>query len=246
LLVLLADATWPEIERLRAMVAPPTARSLEQAAQHYTRLFTSEFPSVILSRLFVVLPYEALPVEERTWAVERVGHDARLLPATRVLCLLATQGREAAWNDRCRSVDHRAIPLLDRQFVQDAPMVAKLLADLQVDLAMLDDGRLGSTRLMPGGLNGTFYVEDAQTALDAKRRPIIASQDFVKAWGVRTVFGMGGVYVDGTLVISIVFSTETLDRLTVDRFPSLISNFKMATADLVATPRIFRATDAAE
>lgn len=50
---------------------------------------------------------------------------------------------------------------------------------------------------------------------------------------VRTVFGMGGAYANGLLVIAIVFSTELLDPLTVARYPSLISNFKIATGPLV-------------
>lgn len=118
-------------------------------------------------------------------------------------------------------------------------MIAKLLADIDVDLAALDDGRPIATRRLLGGKNGMFYVPDAPTAMDSRGRNIIPDRNFVTKYDIHTVFGMGGAYLDGTLVISIIFATEKLDRLLVDRFPSLIANFKMATAKLIDQRRIF-------
>jgi hypothetical protein len=129
--------------------------------------------------------------------------------------------------------------LLDSNSVSDAPMIAKLLSDLDVDLRILDDGRPIATRMMPGGRNGTFYVSDALTERDGRNRFIIPGRDFVEKLGIRTVFGMGGTYVDGTLVVAILFCAEQVDRLTVDRFPSFISSFKMATARLAQEQMIF-------
>ena len=43
----------------------------------------------------------------------------------------------------------------------------------------------------------------------------------------------------GTLSISIFSCAEPLERLEVDRFLSLISNFKMATAKLVACGELY-------
>jgi hypothetical protein len=70
-------------------------------------------------------------------------------------------------------------------------------------------------------------------ARDVRGNFVIPAQDYVAQYNVQTVFGMAGSYVDGTLVATILFTTESLDSLTVDRFPSIISNFKMVTTDLV-------------
>jgi hypothetical protein len=51
---------------------------------------------------------------------------------------------------------------------------------------------------------------------------------------------MGGAYLDGTLAIAIVFTSEVIDRLVADRFPSLISNFKMATSALLIRGAIYK------
>jgi hypothetical protein len=152
--------------------------------------------------------------------------------------LLGTSGREPAWNDRTQSRGHRVIPLIDRAFVSGAPMLAKLLADLEIDLRPLDAGQPIDVRRMLGSQNGMFYVPDAKTATDGARM-IIAERDFVSRYDVHTVFGMGGAYNEAVLAIAIVFTTESIERLVADRYPSLISNFKMATASLVARGELF-------
>ena len=70
-------------------------------------------------------------------------------------------------------------------------------------------------------------------------RQIVADSAFVRENGIKTVFGMGGAYVDGTLAVMIVFCNEPLERMVVDRYGSFISSFKMATASLLASGRIF-------
>jgi hypothetical protein len=240
--MLLVETTWSTIEQLRAAVSQTARASLQEAAQDFAALFADGFSSVVLARVFVVVPFEALPAAEQQFAAAFVSHDARLGPRTPVLSLLGTSGREPGWNTRGASRGHLAIPLLDRQYVEQAPMIARLLADLEIDLKNLDDGRPIATRRMLGGRNGTFYVPDAQSARDEQGRAIIPAQDFVMQHEIRTVFGMGGAYLDGTLVLAIVFCSEALDRLVVDRFPSFISNFKMATAQLQGQGRIYAAS----
>ena len=46
------------------------------------------------------------------------------------------------------------------------------------------------------------------------------------------MFGMGGAYLDGKIVVAIMFTRETLAELYVDRFPSFIGTFKLATSSL--------------
>lgn len=237
----LNDATWSDIERLREAVGVQGLSSVEAAADVFVSAFSAAFSDVALIRLFIVLPVARVPEREGAFATRFAAADPRFGPATPVLTLLGSRGREPAWNDRRLSRGHLCIPLIDRKFVEAAPMIAKLLSDIDVDLAAFDDGRPIATRKLLGGKNGMFYVPDASTAMDATGRYVIADRAFVERYAIRTVFGMGGAYADGTLVTSLVFSTDQIPQLTADRFPSLISNFKMATAKLIEEHRIFSA-----
>jgi len=234
------EASWAEIEALREQVAGlANAESLADAAQGFVELFGGAFASVVLARLFAVLPARALPSAERAFATRLAGTE--LGDTTPVLCLLGTAGSRPGWNQRTASAGHLAIPLLSSAAVDDAPMIAKLLADLGVDLQALDVGRAILTRQMQGGRSGTFFVPDARTALDARGRHVIAAKDFAQDFSIRTVFGMGGSYLDGTIVVAILFCSEEIDRLVVDRYPSFITSFKIATAKLQREGRLFPA-----
>jgi len=133
--------------------------------------------------------------------------------------LLGSRGALPAWNDRALSDGHFAIPLLSKVLVEGAPMIAQLLADLEVDLGCLDDGRPIASRRMLGSSNQCFYVSNAREARDNHGRFIIPSQDFVAKHAIDTVFGMAGSYLDGTIVVAISFTSESLDKLTVDPLP---------------------------
>ncbi|HEY0708486.1 MAG TPA: hypothetical protein VGG33_16890 [Polyangia bacterium] len=241
----LTEADWSVIEALRKSVGELSkSENLVEASEGFTKLFATKFASIVLARMFVVVPFSALPAREQQQArASKLSHE-RTNDDTLCLCLLGSFGKENAWKDRRLSVDHLAIPLLDAASVSEAPMIAKLLGDLEVDLRNLATGTSIATRMMVGGRNGTFYVPDAPTAVDAQGRAVIPAEDFVKRFQVKTVFGMGGAYLDGTLVVAILFTSESLDRLVVDRFPSFISSFKMATASLVAQGQIFPAATA--
>lgn len=226
---------------MRGEIANAKHDHLAGAAQGFVDAFCARCPSVVLARLFLVLPFDELPEPDRDFARRFANGDARLKPSTRVLSLLGSAGHEPAYGGRHNSQGHLAIPLLDRQFVKGIPMITKLLADLEVDLQALDDGRPIATRRMLGGQNSTFYVSEAGSARDGEGRAIIPARDFVDAHRVATVFGMGGAYVDGTLAVSILFTQEALDRSVADRFASFISTFKMATSSLLQNKAIYAA-----
>jgi hypothetical protein len=233
------SATWSDIEALRTSVMTP-AGSVEEASQRFATQFTTRYSSVVLARVFLVRPFGSLPAGEQAAARELSNDDRLLNDATPVLVLLGTAGRSADWNERTRSRKHRAIALLSSEHVNGIPMIAKLLGDLEVNLSGLDNGKPIVTRRLLGGRNAAFYVPDAPTALDGQGRHIIPAQDFVRRYEVSTVFGMGGAYLDGTLAVTVLFTTETLQRPVVDRFPSVISNFKMATTELLSKGRLFQ------
>lgn len=242
--MLLAAAKWDDINAFRDRVASeiPGETSLTGAAQRFTSLFVEAFPSIVLARVFVVVQFEELPAREAEFAkrlAERLGARELLRPQTPVLSLLGSYGAELAWRARDRSSGHLAIPLLSKAMVEAAPMIAQLLSALKVDLARLDDGRPIYSRPMLGSTNQRFYVPSARSARDVRGNFVIPAQDFVDRHNVETVFGMAGSYVDGMLIAAILFTTESLDSLTVDRFPSIISNFKMVTTEHVLARRIY-------
>lgn len=213
--------------------------TVESAAQGFVEDLVQTFSTIVLARLFLVAFAEQLPLVEQAQASRVAAGHPSFTAKTRVLSLLGTAGHEPAWRSRSGSAGHLAIPLIDRTFVQTAPMIAKLLADLEVDLSSLDNGGPLVTRAMLGGLNKTFFVPDAREAKDGDGRHVIAAQDFVERYGIRSVFGMGGAYVNGTLAVAIAFTSECLDAATVGRFPSLIANFKMATTSQCQAGRIY-------
>jgi len=235
----LAGVSWDEVERLRTVVGAGQPQSLEAAAHGFVTAFAEAFVDAALVRVFAVMPFADVPQTEQAFARSLGGGHPRFGDQTRVLTLLGTAGHEPSWNDRRASRGHLCIPLLDRSFVESAPMIARLLADIDVDLAGFDDGRPIATRKLLGGKNGMFYIPDASTAKDALDRYIIPDQIFVRKHGIRSVFGMGGAYLEGILILSIVFSKGEVPRIVVDRFPSLIVNFKMATANLVQKGLVF-------
>jgi len=237
-------ATWTEINAFRDHIAAEAEQAhwLTDAAQSLALALRKEFPSVVLARLFAVVRLERLPNTDAEVArrfAEKVGAAKLLVPSTSVLSLLGTAGVGSTWNNRTLSAEHLAVPLLSKELVEGAPMLAQLLADLKVDLACLDDARPIDSRRMLGGINQRFYVPSAKTARDAQGRFIIPARDFVAQYQIETVFGMAGAYVDGMIVAAIIFTTEHLQASTVDRFPSIIANFRMATTGAVLARRLY-------
>ena len=238
------SSSWADIDALRQRIMGAAAESVEESAQTFADELANRYSTVVLARVFLVLPFASLLAGDRVAATALANEDSGLTAKTPVLTLLGTAGREPEWKNRKRSAGHRAIPLLSSAHVQGIPMLAKLLADLEVNLAGLDDGKPIATRRMLGGRNCAFFVPDALTSQDDAGRHIIPARDFVQNNGIRTVFGMGGAYADGTLAAAVVFTSEAIDRAIVDRFPSVISNFKMATATLLSACHIYRDADA--
>jgi hypothetical protein len=238
--MLLKDADWPQINGLRARIEQYVPTSVAHAAQYFSSAFAETFSSIALARVFLVTPFADLPSPDQSFARKLTSDDARLTPRTPTLSLLGTYGREEDWKQRERSAGHLAIPLLDKAFVSEVPMIAKLLGDLNLDLASLDDDFAAVTSRMLGAQDGKFYVANADTDLDSRGRHIIPNRDFVKRHEIRTVFGMGGSYYDGALAVAIFFTQERLERLVTDRFASFISTFKVVTTRLQQKKALYR------
>ena len=208
----------------------------EQAAQKFSEALYQEFsPSVVLARVYVSIPFAQLPTANKTFvnnlaAGKGVGN--LITETTPILSLAGTAGQKPAWMDRRKSQGHVGIPLCSASFVDAIPMMSRLLQELGLNLAWFDKQDLSVVEKTAGGLAGLFYVAQAAQATDAHGRKIIAAQDFVSANGIQTVFGMGTSYVGGKFAVSIVFTTETIDRDQLRPIATLISTFKAETSRL--------------
>jgi hypothetical protein len=248
----LAQLTDEQLKTLRESLRKSVGdeSSLEEASQTFVQNLYEELAGgAALVRMYVTLPAAKLPPAERAFA-ERVARQGRgpssvgdgpdlVADETRVLTLLGTYGVVPSWCDRRSSRGHRAIPLLDAGFVDSLPMIARLLAELGVDLGGLADSAIFARRLI-GGYIGVFHVEDAAVAVDAQGRNIIPAADFIAEHGIRTVFGMGTAFLDGSVAACIVFARELMTRTQAERFGGLMSHFRLVTRALLRDGALFR------
>ena len=79
-----------------------------------------------------------------------------------------------------------------------------------------------------------FYVREAATEVDMHGRKIIAAQDFVQQYGVKTVFGFGGGYIGKELFMTtIIFLRETLEEKQALLCSNYLAFFKQRTTELI-------------
>src|SRR5262249_55845410 len=176
------QATGAIIARLWTTVEPQVelATSLEEAAQTLaSALYTQFAESAVLARVYVTVPFAALPPRTRAFVQTQPGAGATLNGTTPVLSLIGTQGQNVDWNDRRKSKQHRAIPLISAEFVDGIPMIARLLRELGVPLDWIDSHDARRLVATIGSTVGLFYVEDAVRAMDDRGRKVIPAVDFV-------------------------------------------------------------------
>lgn len=212
--------------------------SLEGAAQLFVdRLFGwRACDELVLARLYATLPFGELPPEARASLAARSG--AAVGDESLVLTLLGSQGVDPLWRSRHTSRNHAFLPLLSASAIRKAPMLARMLAELGVDLHAFDAGG-GRHRLLLGGVNGVFYVGDAASERDELGRLVIPDGDFVAKHRVRCVWGLGGLYPNGLVAVCIVFTRRDMPRSHAERQASLITTFKLATSSLADPDRWF-------
>jgi hypothetical protein len=153
---------------------------------------------------------------------------------------LGTRGENAKWNNRQNSQGHVGIPLVSSDFISQIPMMSRLLSELGLGLSWIDSKDSDILGKTMGKMSGTFYVKDAKTETDKSGRKIIAAQDFVNQYNVKTVFGIGGGYLIGsTFITVIIFTRETIEKEQVSEFLPLLNTFKMGTTSLISRGKIF-------
>jgi hypothetical protein len=124
-------------------------------------------------------------------------------------------------------------------------MIARLFREIGVPLHWIDSDDAHRIATAVGHSSGLFFVPDAGSAVDDHGRKIIAAQDFVAGHGIQTVFGTGGAYARGQLLVIVVFCRDQVARATAERFLALADLFQRQTAVLVESGKVFEEDSAA-
>jgi hypothetical protein len=239
------DATSSNITELWDKAEPGVEKSkcLEEAAQELvTRLHSQFDESVVIARTFFTVPFDSLPPANKDFVknlAESAGVGADIKGTTPVLSLIGTHGLEDDWNDRRKSKGHMGIPLISSAFVGAIPMISRLLKELGVPIDWIDSHDMEIIKGAMGGAVGLFFVEDAAEATDHEGRNIIAAQDFVSGYNVKSVFGTGVAYENGQMLVMVVFCHDVFSREAAERFMTLAGAFKTKTQSLVEETKIF-------
>ena len=212
------------------------ATSLEQVADHLVRhLYTSLTmgrsgePACSLVRLFKTTPYSRLTPDLRALADIRLGNTPPS-PSLTCLTLLASAGVVPGWNDPTLSSRFRVIPLATPEAVEQLPMFSQLFQQLGASLphltrpnrSLLLDAREQSFNV--------FHIPQAEGS------PFVPSQEeFVRAYGIRSVLGFGARLPDGELYSIILFSKDFIPQGTAELFKPLAMSAQIALSPHVNT-----------
>jgi hypothetical protein len=206
------------------------ATSMEEVANRVVRYLYENLvdpgtgrPECALVRFFKTHPYQDLESELREFALGMLEDPSAAAPEMKCLTLLATAGERPEWNARRSSSAHRAIPLASEEIVSQAPMISRLLGELGVGVdALLRQSPELLVEPEPSSFN-VFYVRDAIGS-----SCIPAQEDFVKAFGIESVLGFGGMLPMRDIFVVILFSRIPIPRETAELFRTLALNVKMA------------------
>jgi len=229
---------WSQVQ-----TGAPQPKYVEDVAQRLVTALHSQFDeSIVIARVFVTVPFGELPAVIQS-AVRKLAESAKagsqLKADTPVLSLVGTHGQEQDWRDRRQSKGHAGIPLVSSSFVGAIPMISRLLRELGVPLEWVDSHDAQMVIETIGSATGLFFVDNAAEATDQQGRKIIAAQDFVSKYSVRSVFGMGGAYSGGEIIVIVLFCRDGIPRAAAERFLGLTELFKSKTAHLVASKKVF-------
>ncbi len=232
----LSEATADEVSRVfeGAIRGVDEGDAFERAAHDTVRRLREAWPtSIALARIFVTVPMNLLPSSNRRAVqalAETKGIAADLTPDTWVISLAGSAGDLPDWNDRTRSAAHVGIPMTSSSFIDEIPMMSRLLASLGGDLSWIDAADSAYVVSHLGTIANIFYVRDARTETDVRRRRVISASDFVTRHRVATVFGIGGAFASGQLLMLLVFCHEYVPLSVGEEMRAPFLRLKAATA----------------
>ena len=154
-------------------------------------------PACVLLRLFVTRRLRELPLELQASVRRRALMSE---PSADPLCLelVAARGIEPEWNDASHSPADAAVVLEGAV----APFADELGRQL----------RFGDSAAPPAS---SFYIAEAA------EHPAVSAAAFVKAYGVRTVFGFATTAWPGETLVLVCFARTLLERATVRAFETV-------------------------
>lgn len=209
------------------------AKSMEEVANCMVRYLydhlidpQTDRPACALVRFFKTHPYRDLPETLQEAACDILGSRS-VAPDTQCLTLMATAGDEPDWNTRIASSGHKAIPLVDREFIERAPMISHLIRQfgIEVETVLRPDPKL-IVDLQRTKFN-VFYVPEA---LGSAHIP--TQKEFVIPYQIKSVLGFGGMLPSGNLFAIILFSKIWFPFDTADLFRWISAYARLATVSL--------------
>lgn len=178
--------------------------------------------SCALVRFYKTHAYGELEPEQQLFA-ERLLGEKSTDDAMRCLAMLATAGDEPEWNSRHESASHQAIPLPSADIVRRAPMIARLIEDLGLDIEAVVSGHSTPVRIGEARTYDVFHVEDAVGSPH-----IPAQREFVLRYGIASVVGFGGLLRSGELFAVILFSRVRIPKASAARFRAIALDVRSA------------------
>lgn len=211
------------------------AKGLEELADSVVHYFydhlidrRTDEKSSALVRFFMTYPYESLDEELRQLASKMPGGQF-LTKSTSCLVLLATVGVRPEWNLKKLSKGHRVIPLVDKQTMEQHPMIAQLVYQLGIDIDNVLHPRPALEIELESKIFNVFHVSDALGS------PHIPAQDeFVIPFGIKSALGFGSMLPTGNLFTVVIFSKMKVPRNTAEMFKYLALNTRMAVLPFVS------------
>lgn len=205
------------------------SQDMETAAKRIVRHFRERFRNpdngsceLPLVRFYKVHEYGKLPEDLRLYA-RSMFPAIDLVPSTRCLVLLATAGEHPDWNARRQSRGHQVLPLLSIETVKQMPMVYTAISQLGIEVADVISPHEEFVVSRDTRSYNVFYVPEA---LGSPYIPV--QDDFVKAYGIRSVLGFGGILPSASLFVVILFSNQLIPVETAQVFKSLAMSVKVA------------------
>jgi two-component system, NtrC family, sensor kinase len=206
------------------------ARSMEEVSNNILKYLyenigdgQTQEKSCVLIRLFKTHNFHDLEPHLQEFAKKRLTQE-NITDNLRCLTLLATVGKEEKWNNRYNSVNHQAIPLINKELIiNKMPMIAQLIEQFGLEI---NDVINSNPHLYIESLKNNFnafYIPDVQ---DSKFIP--AQKTFVIPFNIKSVLSFGGILPDNNLFILILFSKVKIPKTTAQMFSSLALNIKMA------------------
>jgi hypothetical protein len=211
------------------------ASTFDEAATAIVGYLYSQFadsetktPQCAMIRLYKTAAYKDLSLDLQSFVRRKMGS---IVPSaeTRVLALISTVGIEPEWNDRTRSVAHKAIPLPSVEIVEQAPMIAGLIKALGFKIADIVSPSMEFLKDAHGKTHNVFHVP---VALGSPLIP--AQEEFVIPYGIKSIIGFGGILPTGELFALVMFSRVPVDADAAGRFKSVALDVKAILHPLAA------------